>query len=71
MKRECGAENYRQRIWYTLRTEAITVKGIDRLFALTEDPTCFASKDVVFKAKVAAVMALATWSVEDHSPTVI
>ncbi|PWW74988.1 hypothetical protein C7212DRAFT_297684 [Tuber magnatum] len=52
---------YRQRVWYTLRTKAITVKGIDNLFALTEDPTCFYSKDVAVKAKVATAMALATW----------
>ncbi|RPA94924.1 hypothetical protein L873DRAFT_1792549 [Choiromyces venosus 120613-1] len=54
---------YRQRIWYTLRTKEITIKGIDNLFALTEDPTCFYSKDVAFRAKVATAMALATWAI--------
>ncbi|KAG0634740.1 hypothetical protein HOY80DRAFT_1025565 [Tuber brumale] len=52
---------YRQRIWYTLRTKAITVKGIDSLFSLTEDPTGFCSKDGALNAKVATLMALATW----------
>ncbi|KAG0124257.1 hypothetical protein HOY82DRAFT_588002 [Tuber indicum] len=52
---------YRQRIWYTLRTKPITVKGIDNLFALTEDPTGFYSKDGATRARVATLMALATW----------
>ena len=69
--RERSAENYRQRIWYTLRVKAITIKGIDNLFALTENPIRFYSKDVLVRAKVATVMALATWSVEDYLSTVI
>ncbi|PUU80022.1 hypothetical protein B9Z19DRAFT_1045457 [Tuber borchii] len=52
---------YRQRIWYTLRTKAITIKGIDNLFTLTENPVRFYSKDVLVRAGVATVVALATW----------
>ncbi|RPA97607.1 hypothetical protein L873DRAFT_1690012 [Choiromyces venosus 120613-1] len=52
---------YRQRIWHTMRQKAVTLKGIDNLFAIVEDPTCFASKEIYFKAKLATAMALATW----------
>ncbi|CAZ84010.1 unnamed protein product [Tuber melanosporum] len=52
---------YRQRIWHTMRQKAITLKGIDHLFAVVEDPTCFASKEIYFKAKLATAMAMATW----------
>ena len=69
--RESGAEDYRQRVWYTLRAKDITLKGIDNLFALTDNPTRFYCKDVLLRAKVAMVMALATWSVEDSSSTVV
>jgi len=69
--RERGAEDYRQRVWYTLRAKDITLKGIDNLFALTDNPTRFYSKDVLVRAKVAMVMALVTWSVEGYSSSVI
>jgi len=44
-----------------MRQKAITLKGIDQLFAIVEDPTCFASKEIYFKAKLATAMAMATW----------
>lgn len=52
---------FRQRIWQTMRQKAITLRGIDQLFAVVEDPTCFASKEIYFKAKLATAMAMATW----------
>jgi len=44
-----------------MRQKAITLRGIDQLFAVVEDPTCFASKEIYLKAKLATAMAMATW----------
>ena len=46
-----------------MREKSITLRGIDSLFAVVEDPTYFYSKELFTKAKIAAVMALATWYV--------
>jgi hypothetical protein len=52
---------YRQRIWYTLRGKAMTLGAIDGLFAAVEDPTAFCNWEMLKNAKLATVMALATW----------
>lgn len=55
----CGR---RQRVWQTLREKPITVRGLDALFSVVEDPSWFVLAPEMFsKAKVASVMALATW----------
>lgn len=51
----------RQRVWHTLRAKHITLRGIDGMFAVVEDPTRFATKEIFVKAKLATAMALATW----------
>ncbi|KAI5795266.1 hypothetical protein EDC01DRAFT_728137 [Geopyxis carbonaria] len=53
---------YRQRLWQTVRTKAITVRGLDALFSIIEDPSWFVmSREILSKARVASLMALATW----------
>lgn len=52
---------YRQRIWYTFRRRAMTLGAIDGLFAVIEDPTTFCNWEMIKNAKLAALMALATW----------
>ncbi|KAL7271987.1 hypothetical protein RUND412_005224 [Rhizina undulata] len=53
---------FRQRLWYTLRRKSMSVRGIDSLFAIVEDPTWFIlSKELYMKAKLATLMAAATW----------
>ncbi|KAH0563524.1 hypothetical protein GP486_001904 [Trichoglossum hirsutum] len=52
---------YRQRIWHTLREKAMTLNGIDSLFAVIEDPTMFGSWEMIRNAKLATLMALAVW----------
>jgi hypothetical protein len=55
--------SYRQRIWQTFRSKAMTIKAIDSLFTATEDPTKFASLEMLKNAKVATFMALACWMI--------
>ncbi|KAK7188218.1 hypothetical protein DPSP01_001762 [Paraphaeosphaeria sporulosa] len=53
---------YRQRIWHTLRTRALTIAGIDGLFSATEDPTqFFYNGEMMINAKIATVMAICSW----------
>ena len=54
---------YRQRIWHTLRSKAMTINGIDGLFSATEDPTVFfLNWEMVRNGKLATVMAICSWS---------
>ncbi|KAF2129263.1 hypothetical protein P153DRAFT_339924 [Dothidotthia symphoricarpi CBS 119687] len=53
---------YRQRIWHTFRTKAMTMNGIDGLFSATEDPTqFFLNWEMLRNGKLATVMALCSW----------
>ncbi|KAH8150102.1 uncharacterized protein LAJ45_05788 [Morchella importuna] len=52
---------YRQRIWDTMRRKPLTLRGIDSLFAVVEDPTHFFSPEIYKKAKLATAMAVITW----------
>lgn len=52
---------YRQRVWHTLREKHVSLKGIDGMFAVVEDPTHFTTKEIYVKAKIATAMAVATW----------
>lgn len=52
----------RQRIWYTFRRKAMTIKGIDGLFSATEDPTqFFLNWEMVRNGKLATFMAVCAW----------
>ncbi|KAF1966163.1 hypothetical protein BU23DRAFT_487420 [Bimuria novae-zelandiae CBS 107.79] len=53
---------YRQRIWHTFRTRALTIAGIDGLFSSTEDPAqFFYNLEMMSNAKIATIMALVSW----------
>lgn len=53
---------YRQRIWHTFRTKAMTMNGIDGLFSATEDPTqFFMNWEMIRNGKLATAMALCSW----------
>ena len=55
---------YRQRIWHTFRTKAMTVMGIDGLFTATEDPSqFFYNWEMISNGKLATLMALCSWYV--------
>jgi hypothetical protein len=58
---------YRQRIWHTFRTKAMTVSGIDGLFSATEDPTQFFNWEMIRNGKLATLMALTSWWVLSRS----
>ncbi|KAF2755332.1 hypothetical protein EJ05DRAFT_98513 [Pseudovirgaria hyperparasitica] len=53
--------SYRQRIWQTFRKKAMTMGAIDGLFAATEDPTMFIKWEMIRNAKLAVLMAVASW----------
>lgn len=58
----CVVVCYRQRIWHTLRSKAMTINGIDGLFSATEDPTMFfLNWEMVRNGKLATIMALCSW----------
>jgi hypothetical protein len=52
---------YRQRIWHTFRRKSLTLVTIDGLFAAIEDPTSFWNWEMLKNAKLATLMAMATW----------
>ncbi len=52
---------HRQRIWHTLRNKAMTIGAIDGLFSVTEDLIGFGNWEMIRKAKLATLMAAATW----------
>ncbi|KAF1992313.1 hypothetical protein K402DRAFT_415990 [Aulographum hederae CBS 113979] len=55
------ALSFRQRIWYSFRRKAMSVDAIDGLFAAVEDPTMFFRWEMIKGAKIATLMAAATW----------
>lgn len=58
----CVIMCYRQRIWHTFRTKAMTVMGIDGLFSATEDPTqFFYNWEMITNGKLATLMAVLSW----------
>ncbi|KAH0562446.1 hypothetical protein GP486_002860 [Trichoglossum hirsutum] len=56
---------YQQRIWYTLRRKALSMRGINSLFTVADDPTMFREMDMIRNAKVATIMAVAIWYVKE------
>lgn len=60
----CVIMCYRQRIWHTFRTKAMTISGIDGLFTATEDPSqFFYNWEMISNGKLATLMALCSWYV--------
>ncbi|KAF1993136.1 hypothetical protein P154DRAFT_450986 [Amniculicola lignicola CBS 123094] len=54
---------YRQRIWHTFRTRALTIRAIDGLFTATEDLNQFRKWEMIKNAKLATFMAVCTWAI--------
>lgn len=50
-----------QWVWVTLREKFMTMGGIDALFAVSTNPTCFANRNMLRNAKIATVMAVIMW----------
>jgi hypothetical protein len=59
----CVVLCYRQRIWHTFRTKAMTIRAIDGLFSATEDPSQFFNWEMIRNGKLATFMALTSWCV--------
>lgn len=57
----CAA--YNQYAWVLVRKKFYKLGTLDKLFALTTDPTGFFSMEMVKYAKVAVLLALISWSV--------
>jgi hypothetical protein len=52
---------YRQRMWYTFRSQPLTVATIDGLFAAVEDLTAMLNWEAMTRAKIAMLLAAAIW----------
>ncbi|KAF2686205.1 hypothetical protein K458DRAFT_441784 [Lentithecium fluviatile CBS 122367] len=52
---------FRQRIWRTFRSSALSVLSIDQLFLATEDPSLFVNWETISNAPLAVAMALVIW----------
>jgi hypothetical protein len=52
---------FRQRIWRTFRSSALSVLSIDQLFLATEDPSLFLNWETLSKAPFAVATALVIW----------
>ncbi|TGZ78341.1 hypothetical protein EX30DRAFT_343242 [Ascodesmis nigricans] len=55
---------YRQRVWQTVRREAISLRGLDALFSVVEDPSWFfLAPEMYSKAKIATLLAFISWTI--------
>ena len=54
---------YNQRLYVSTKDSAITVEGLDALFAATNDIFSFTSLDFISNAKLAAMLAALAWYV--------
>ncbi|KAF8182494.1 hypothetical protein K438DRAFT_1418483, partial [Mycena galopus ATCC 62051] len=52
-----------QRLWYTVRSKAIRLSGLDALFSALGDPAAFLNLEMVWRAKMAAGLAFVAWTV--------
>ncbi|KAJ7457721.1 hypothetical protein FB451DRAFT_1274087 [Mycena latifolia] len=51
-----------QRLWHTVRRSAIKLGGLDALFSVLNDPMAFLHFEMVWRAKVATVLAFFAWT---------
>ncbi|KAF7959653.1 hypothetical protein EAE96_001268 [Botrytis aclada] len=56
----CAA--YPQYLWMSVRKKAFTLSTLDKMFALTSDPTGFMSVEIFRHAPVVALLALVYWT---------
>jgi hypothetical protein len=51
-------------MWQNVREKPISLRGLDALFQVVENPSWFfLGSEIFFKARIATLMALATWQV--------
>jgi ABC-type maltose transport system permease subunit len=53
-----------QSIWWTVKRHALSIGGLDNLFALSTDITGFINVEVLRKAKIAIPIAFIFWCVQ-------
>ncbi|KAH7397453.1 hypothetical protein BKA66DRAFT_454381 [Pyrenochaeta sp. MPI-SDFR-AT-0127] len=58
---QCIILCYRQRIWRTFRTHALSIRSIDQLFSGTEDVSLLVNWEAISNAPLVTVMALIVW----------
>ncbi|KAF7340439.1 Pc21g08530 protein [Mycena venus] len=56
------AKAFDQQLWYTVRRRAMRLSGLDALFNVLADPTAFLNFEMVWRAKMAAGLALVAWT---------
>jgi hypothetical protein len=49
------------RSWYSFRRQAMSVRGLDAVFGVFENPFWFLTWEMLVKTKVAALLALMSW----------
>ncbi|UKZ53400.1 hypothetical protein TrVGV298_007192 [Trichoderma virens] len=52
-----------QQIWFTVRRKFITLRGIDNMFKLMNDPTAIFNRDLLTRAKTLVLLASLSWLV--------
>jgi hypothetical protein len=52
-----------QQVWKSLRSNFLSMGAVDRLFNLRNDATSFLSGEILRRAKLASVLAAASWYV--------
>ncbi|KAF2138914.1 uncharacterized protein K452DRAFT_275818 [Aplosporella prunicola CBS 121167] len=52
---------FTQYLWMIARRKAMAVGSLDSMFSLTSNPLSFANLEVLFKAKLLVLLALASW----------
>jgi hypothetical protein len=52
-----------QQLWESLRSNAVSISGIDKMFSLSSDPTSFFSRELFKFAKLGIFIALISWYV--------
>lgn len=52
---------FTQQLWHSMRNKSFSIDGIDKMFAITTDPTSFWSWEVISRAKVVSLLALLAW----------
>lgn len=60
---------FTQYLWTIARTEAMAVGSIDAMFSMTKNPLAFINFEVLWKAKLLVLLALASWQVVRAQPS--
>lgn len=60
---------FTQYLWTVARTEAMAVGSIDAMFSMTKNPLAFINFEVLWKAKLLVLLALASWRVFRAQPS--